>query len=153
MAFSAAGLAIVGMVLPLMPGTVFAIVAAWAASRSSPTLGRKIRNNKYIGPMIQSWENGRAIPNGAKLLASGLMALSLLKLWWFGASQPVLIGLAIFFALVIAFILSRPSPQAVARKLAATQASEQLAFAENPLSQQKRPIQTENEQQRQAASQ
>jgi len=111
-----AGLAIIGMLLPLMPGTVFAILAAWAASRSSLALNLKIRRNKYIGPMIHSWENGRTIPNTAKVIAIALFGLSLFKLWWFGAPGSLLIGMAILFTLLAGYLLSRPSPKAYAEQ-------------------------------------
>gem|GEM_PF-6805780 len=115
----------------------------------------KIRRNKYIGPMIHSWENGRTIPNYAKAIAILLFCLSLLKLWWFGAPNVLLIGMAILFCVLTIYMLSRPSPQAYAKQ--------QLQEAERALADsvdepsgsqsggQQRPIKSEHKQQRQSA--
>lgn len=114
LAFSTAGLGAVGLVLPLVPTTPFLLVSVWAANRSSPALHRKIRNHKHFAPVIHAWENGRAIPTWTKIFGCSLLALSLTKLWLFGAPKPLLIGMAIFFSIIAGFMLSRPSPQAVA---------------------------------------
>ncbi|MEM1081086.1 MAG: YbaN family protein [Pseudomonadota bacterium] len=146
LAIAAAGLGIAGLILPLVPGTVFAIIAAWAASRSSPTLHLKIRRNRYLGPVIQSWENGRTIPNYAKALAVFFFCLSLTKLWWFGAPAWLLYGMSALFVVLTLYMLSRPSPEAYERRLAA-------AASQTPLAQQPGPVNAEHEQQRQSSGQ
>ena len=151
-AITAAGMAFVGMMLPLVPGAVFAIIAAWAASRSSPTLNLKIRRNKYLGPVIHSWENGRTIPTWVKFFTCFLFIVSLSKLWWFDAPQWLLIGMAVLFTGISTYMFSRPSPAAWARQQAA-RAQTETAPSPMPLDQQQRPIETEHKQQRQAAGQ
>jgi uncharacterized membrane protein YbaN (DUF454 family) len=116
LAIGSAGLGTVGLVLPLVPTTPFLLVAVWAANRSSPRLSRKIRRNRHFAPVLEAWENGRAIPTSAKVLGVGLMGLSWTKLWWFGAPDWLLIGIGLMFACGATFILSRPTPESINRK-------------------------------------
>ena len=148
-AIVSAGLAFVGMMLPLMPGAVFAIISAWAASRSSPALNLKIRRNKYLGPVIHSWENGRTIPTWVKFFTLFLFCVSLSKLWWFEAPQWLFIGMVILFVGISTFMFSRPSPEAWARKQAAIAEAE----SRDASTKQQRPVEAEHKPQRQSAGQ
>jgi hypothetical protein len=44
-------LGLIGVVLPGMPTTVFILMAAWAAARSSPRLHAWLRNHRVFGPL------------------------------------------------------------------------------------------------------
>ncbi len=70
------GLGILGALLPLMPTTVFLLIAAWAFSRSSPRWHRWLREHPRFGHLVRCWEEHRAMPAHAKRLAWGAMALS-----------------------------------------------------------------------------
>jgi uncharacterized membrane protein YbaN (DUF454 family) len=118
LALSLAGLGALGMVLPLFPGTVFLIASVWAANRSSPALAMKIRRNRHFGPVIASWERHGAVPVYAKVMATVLMSLSWLKLWWFNAPPWLLIGLGLGFIAIAVFLLSRPSPTSIENEIA-----------------------------------
>ncbi|MEN1726937.1 MAG: YbaN family protein [Pseudomonadota bacterium] len=117
-AIASTGLGAVGLVLPLVPTTPFLLLALWAANRSSPRLSRKIRRNRHFAPVIEAWENGRAIPTRAKVIGVVLMGLSWTNLWWFGAPTWLLTGIGLMFLIGATFILSRPSPQSVLRRTA-----------------------------------
>ena len=62
-------LGIAGIILPLMPGTVFLLIAAWAFSRSSEKLHLWLFNHTRFGQTIRDWHQYRAIPVRAKVLA------------------------------------------------------------------------------------
>ena len=47
------GLGILGMLLPLMPTTVFLLLAAACYARSSDRFYRKLVGNRWLGPYIQ----------------------------------------------------------------------------------------------------
>jgi uncharacterized membrane protein YbaN (DUF454 family) len=64
-----------GLVLPLVPGTLFLIVAAWCFTRSSPRFEAWLLNHPRLGPPIRQWRERGAIPRRAKLVAFGAMAL------------------------------------------------------------------------------
>lgn len=96
--------------LPLLPTTIFLILAAGAFARSSPRLERWILEHPQFGPLVTDWRTRGAIPPRAKLMAIGGMtggyAVFLL------ASRPGLplaILVAAMMAAIAAYILSRPS--------------------------------------------
>ncbi|TPH16577.1 YbaN family protein [Litorilituus lipolyticus] len=81
------GLAVLGVVLPILPTTPFLLVAAACFAKSSPRLQRKLMANKTFGPLIHDWQTHRSIPRKAKRIALLTIILSvvwsafLLKSW------------------------------------------------------------------------
>lgn len=67
---------IVGYILPLMPGTVFLILAAGCFARSSRRFESWLLNHPKLGPSIVAWRKNGAIPRTAKIIAIGSMAAS-----------------------------------------------------------------------------
>ncbi|MFP6774124.1 MAG: YbaN family protein [Alphaproteobacteria bacterium] len=103
-------LGIIGIILPVMPGTVFLLIAAWAFSRSSERLHLWLYNHPRFGRVIQDWHQYRAIPIRAKVLAIKMMgasftyvALTLNQ----NMIVPVLVGATL--APVAIWIATRPS--------------------------------------------
>lgn len=70
------GLGIIGAFLPLMPTTVFLLIAAWAFSRSSPRWHRWLREHDRFGHLIRGWEEHHAMPARAKRIAWIALAIS-----------------------------------------------------------------------------
>lgn len=62
-------LGILGAILPVMPSTVFFIIAAYFYARSSKFLYRKLLELPYIGKHIELWEKHKAMPKSAKRMA------------------------------------------------------------------------------------
>jgi uncharacterized membrane protein YbaN (DUF454 family) len=67
---------IAGLVLPLLPGTVFLIIAAACFARSSPRFENWLITHPQFGPSIVAWRKTGTIPLYAKLLSIGAMLLS-----------------------------------------------------------------------------
>lgn len=62
-------LAIAGVMLPVLPGTPFAILAAWFFARSSEKWHQRLLSSKLFGPMIHNWEDNRCLSCQTKLVA------------------------------------------------------------------------------------
>ena len=59
----------VGLVTPVMPGTVFFIIALWAFRNSSEKLENWLLNNRFIGPTLRDWDENRAMKPRTKVVA------------------------------------------------------------------------------------
>lgn len=70
------GLAVVGVFVPVMPSTPFAIAAAACFARSSPELERRLLEHPQLGPPVVAWREKGAIPRGAKVVALSAMSVS-----------------------------------------------------------------------------
>ncbi len=55
---------IAGLILPLLPGTVFLLIAAWAFSRSSERLHLWLFHHPRFGRTIRDWHYYRASRQG-----------------------------------------------------------------------------------------
>lgn len=104
------GMAIAGVILPILPTTPMLLVAVWAFGRSSPELAERIRDHRVFGPPIRDWQDNGVISLKAKALALGIMTLmdgwlwaySGLPIWLLVVVTGTLAGAAIYVA-------SRPS--------------------------------------------
>lgn len=111
-AYLALGLGIVGVIVPLMPTTVFILIAAYCAARGSDTLHRKLLEHRVFGPMIRDWQATGAVSRKAKYMAIGSMAVCAVILllvtpkWWIAA-----IGIGCM-AVVGTWLWLRPEPAA-----------------------------------------
>lgn len=104
-------LGFIGAFVPLMPTTVFLILAAACFARSSPRLEAWLLDHPRFGPTLRAWRRDRAIPRAAKIMACTGMAVGLSLFWW-GAHPhwPLLLLVAAILGLCAAYVVSRPSP-------------------------------------------
>ncbi|HYG90456.1 MAG TPA: YbaN family protein [Azospirillum sp.] len=108
--YAALGLAVAGVVLPLLPTTPFLLVAAWGFAKSSPRLERWLYEHPRFGPFLIDWRERRAIPRRAKAAAVTGMGGSW-GLLVFNADRAMVPTVAGIVMLAVAvYILTRPSP-------------------------------------------
>ncbi len=91
------GLAILGVVLPILPTTPFLLVAAACFAKSSPEMQRRLLANKTFGPLIHDWQKYRSIPKKAKRIA--LLTIILSVCW-----SAFILQSAMLTALVVALV-------------------------------------------------
>ena len=72
------GLGLIGAFLPLMPTTIFLLIAAWAFSKSSPRWHTWLREHPRFGETICAWEEHHAMPRRAKRIAWATLGVSYL---------------------------------------------------------------------------
>ena len=101
-------LAGIGVVLPLMPTTVFLLIAAFAFARSSPRLHSWLLEHKLFGKLIRDWQEHGAISKRAKGAAMLSMAAVLVLSAALRAPLWVLGLQAVILGCVALFILTRP---------------------------------------------
>lgn len=105
-------LGVIGLFLPVMPGTVFILLAAFFFARSSARVHEWIIRDPRLGPLVEDYQAGRGIPRSAKVMAVAMIAAS------FSLSMLIFVkgfgGRATMSAVAVAliwFIVSRPTKE------------------------------------------
>jgi uncharacterized membrane protein YbaN (DUF454 family) len=75
LAYVSLGIGLIAIVIPGLPTTEFFLLAAWAATRSSPRLSAWLENHRLFGPILSNWRNGKIIARRAKVSATVSMLL------------------------------------------------------------------------------
>jgi len=102
-------LGIVGAFLPVMPTTIFLILAAWSFGRSSPRLEAWMLDHPRFGGVLRAWRADGAIPRRAKWMACAGIALGYVVFWISVAPSLWLAAIAALTMLACAlWIVTRP---------------------------------------------
>jgi uncharacterized membrane protein YbaN (DUF454 family) len=70
------GLALLGILLPILPGTPFLLLSAWFFARSSEKWHQRLLRSELFGPLINNWEQNRCISGRTKVVAMVSMLLA-----------------------------------------------------------------------------
>lgn len=109
LAWTAIALGAIGAVLPLMPTTVFLLIALWAGARASPRFRYRLLRHPRYGPVLRDWQRHGALTPRAKALACCAMGMSVLIMYLAGTPTSVLISVGACLAVIAAWLISRPS--------------------------------------------
>lgn len=102
-------LGIIGAFLPVMPTTVFLLMALACFSKSSPRFEQWLLQHPRFGASLRAWREDRVVPPRAKISACLGMSIGLLILaatpapWW------VVVSVAVMELFVAVYLLRRPS--------------------------------------------
>lgn len=105
-------LGLIGAVVPGMPTTVFILMAAWAAMRSSPKIHGWLYAHATFGSILRNWDEGGQVSRRVKWTASASMLFSSALIFYLSV-KPWLTGLALtVMACVLVWLWLRPEPEA-----------------------------------------
>ena len=111
LAYTATGVGIAGVFLPLLPATPFLLVAVWAAPRGSQRVHDWIYDQPQFARLINDWHQQGAVPLRAKWLATVMMSGSFFSLVAMDSHWMIVLSLSVFFLCIGGFLWSRPNPQ------------------------------------------
>ena len=95
LAYVSLGIGLIAIVIPGLPTTEFILLAAWAATKSSPRLSAWLENHRLFGPILSNWRNGKIIKRNAKISATASMLLCAgLMLYVLDHNWPVFLAIA-----------------------------------------------------------
>ena len=104
------GFAYIGAITPGVPTTFFALLAAWAFSKSSPELNKWLHEHKLIGKYLTNWEKKRIYPNKGRLMMVVVMCISLASMY-FTVPLRVVGYAAITFTLICIWAFRYPGSE------------------------------------------
>jgi len=103
-------LGVIGAVTPLLPTTIFLIIAAACFARSSPRLEAWLLDHPRFGKTLRDWRATGAISRTGKAMACAGMTFGFVRFYW-GAKPSLLLaaGVAALLLACAAFVVSRPA--------------------------------------------
>ena len=96
------GLAVIGYILPVMPGTTFLLISAFCFAKSSKKWHDKLINNKSFGPIIKDYQEGKGMTRKVKITAITTVAASISISMYFASNFYV--GIFLLFCAVFAIV-------------------------------------------------
>jgi len=108
-------LGIIGIFLPIMPTTIFLIIATGCFARSSEKFYNWLINHKRFGHLIRHYRENRGIPKRAKIMAILMLNLSIASSILFFVDSfylKIILGL-VAFGVTIYLISLKTVPEAV----------------------------------------
>lgn len=103
------GVAYIGVLVPGIPWSTPCLIAAWCFGKSSTRFHNYMLNHKLFGPFIKNWADGRVYPAKVKWFMFIVMDISLVTMWVATQNWKAVLGMGVFFALVLLWASRYPS--------------------------------------------
>lgn len=115
--FLCLGLGFAGYIVPLLPGTVFLLLATYFFFKSSERMYNWVMNHRRFGPVIRAYRAGYGIPRRIKAYAIALIFVSIGFSALFAVDDATVRAMLAIIALAVsAFILTRPTTEVMLAK-------------------------------------
>ncbi|HSL90614.1 MAG TPA: YbaN family protein [Ignavibacteriaceae bacterium] len=75
--FLLVGIGVLGIFLPILPTTIFLILASACFMKSSPKANEWLRNNRFLGAYLRNYQDKTGLTVTAKVLNIGLLWISI----------------------------------------------------------------------------
>ena len=102
------GLAVVGVLLPVMPTTIFLILALACFIRSSPRMEHYLLSHPRFGPLLADWHHHGVVSRRGKMMAGIGMLAGFILLAWTLPPVWLLCLVAVMELQVMLYLCSRP---------------------------------------------
>ena len=101
-------LALLGIFVPLLPATPFALLALYAGARGSARFNERVLAHPVLGPAVRDWQQHRVVRRRPKQVATATMALSATVLFASAPDRWIAIAATAFMASVGVWLWLRP---------------------------------------------
>ena len=99
-----------GIFLPLMPTTIFWIVAVWCFASSAPELKRWIHDHPQFGSGVRNFTDHGVLSTRGKVYAvAGMYGGLALSAWLFSMTTTLWLGIGVGLLPVALFLVTRPA--------------------------------------------
>ena len=105
------GIGLVGMYIPVLPTTIFMIVAAWFFAQSSPRFREWIMNHPRFGKVVNNWYDKMIFPLSAKIAMVVTMTISLIVTVLMTGNYILVFGIGVCMAAVVIWATRYPSDE------------------------------------------
>lgn len=116
LAVACASIGAVNAFLPVLPTTIFWIIAAWAFGKSSPELACRLREHPRFGPGLKLWMDHRMMSRRSKCTAIAAMGCSYALTLTLTGPNAVTFLLGFGLAALAVFLSSRQEPSSQAAR-------------------------------------
>jgi len=94
---------VLGIFLPILPTTIFLIIASYFFMKSSPDMNNKLMNNKFLGKYIRNYKEKKGMPLKSKISSIFLLWTSILASSYFFTENIYIRLLLIAIAVGVTF--------------------------------------------------
>ena len=77
------GLGILGALLPVMPTTIFLILAGSCYANSSPKFYNWLMTNKFFGKYLKNYKDKKGTPLSVKIISISVLWITIIYSLWF----------------------------------------------------------------------